>query len=263
MVKTMSTNRALLPFVLDDTIFTMNGSLKGKTILVTGGARRVGRIFALACAHAGADVVIHHGGSGEDAKKTRAEIENLGCRAWIFEADFSDPSQAESLIPQINESTPLHGLVNSAAIFDALSLENTSRADWEKHFTINLTAPFLLSQAFARQASDGARIVNILDWRALRPGADHFPYTVSKAALAALTQSLAVALAPKITVNGLALGAILPPSDGNASANLTKSIPAGRWAEESEVEQALIFLLTCPTYITGQIMYLDGGRHLV
>ncbi len=92
MVKTMSTNRALLPFVPDDTIFMMNGSLKGKTILVTGGARRVGRIFALACAHAGADVVIHHGNSEEDALKTRNEIENLGCRAWVFEADFSDPS---------------------------------------------------------------------------------------------------------------------------------------------------------------------------
>ncbi|HMB21954.1 MAG TPA: SDR family oxidoreductase, partial [Anaerolineales bacterium] len=100
-------------------------------------------------------------------------------------------------------------------------------------------------------------------WRALRPGADHFPYTISKAALAALTKSLAVALAPKIIVNGLALGAILPPADGNAAANLTKSIPAGRWAEENEVEQALLFFLTSPSYITGEIMYLDGGRHLV
>jgi pteridine reductase len=167
------------------------------------------------------------------------------------------------LIPRINESTPLHGLVNSAAIFGALSLENTSIEDWEKHLTVNLTAPFLLSQAFARQAPDGGRIVNILDWRALRPGADHFPYTISKAALAALTKSLAVALAPKIIVNGLALGAILPPSDGKATPNITKNIPAGRWAEEHEVEQALLFFLTCPTYVTGEIMYLDGGRHLV
>ncbi len=241
----------------------MNGSLDGKTILVTGGARRVGKIFALACARAGADVVIHHGHSQEDAEKAREEIEGLGRRAWIVQADFDDPSQAESLIPRINESTPLHGLVNSAAIFESLALEDTSLADWEKHLAINLTAPFLLSQAFARQASEGGRIVNILDWRALRPGADHFPYTMSKAALAALTNSLAVALAPKVVVNGLALGAILPPSDGNAAANITKSIPARRWAEEPEVEQSLVFLLTCPTYITGQIMYLDGGRHLV
>lgn len=241
----------------------MNETLLGKTILITGAARRVGKIFALACARAGADVVIHHGHSDEEAEKVREEIANLGRRAWVFPADLNDPSQARGLIPQINGSTPLHGLVNSAAIFESLSLENTSLEEWEKHMTVNLTAPFLLSQAFARQAPDGARIVNILDWRALRPAADHFPYTISKAALAALTESLAVALAPKIVVNGLALGAILPPSDGKAPANITESIPAGRWAEEEEVEQALVFLLTCPAYITGEILHLDGGRHLV
>src|SRR5512138_319097 len=241
----------------------MTELLNGKTILVTGGARRVGRIFALACARAGADVVIHHGHSEEEARRVQDEITALGRRAWVFEADFNDSSQAGGLIPRINESTPLYGLVNSAAIFAPLTLANTSIEDWEKHLAINLTAPFLLSQAFAQQAPEGGRIVNILDWRALRPGADHFPYTISKAALAALTKSLAVALAPKIIVNGLALGAILPPADGNAAANLTKSIPAGRWAEENEVEQALLFFLTSPSYITGEIMYLDGGRHLV
>ena len=127
----------------------------------------------------------------------------------------------------------------------------------------NLAAPFLLSQAFAKQASEGARIVNILDWRALRPGSDHFPYTISKAALAAMTQSLAIALSPRIIVNGLALGAILPPADGNAEADIIKNVPARRWAQEDEIEQALLFLLTCPSYITGEIIHLDGGRHLV
>jgi NAD(P)-dependent dehydrogenase (short-subunit alcohol dehydrogenase family) len=241
----------------------MNEPLNGKTILITGGARRVGKIFALACARAGADVVIHHGHSAEDAQTTREEILGLGRRAWMIEADLNDPSQAENLIPLINKSTPLHGLVNSAAIFESLSLETTSVEGWQKHLQINLTAPFLLSRAFAKQAPDGARIVNILDWRALRPGADHFPYTISKAALAAMTKSLAVALAPKIIVNGLALGAILPPSDGKAKLDIVKNIPAGRWAEEHEVEQALLFALTCPTYITGEIIHLDGGRHLV
>lgn len=241
----------------------MAESLNGTTILITGAARRVGKIFALACAGAGADVVIHHGHSDEEAEQVRAEIIRLGRRAWIFKADLDDPSQAQGLIPRINESTLLHALVNSAAIFASLSLENTSVADWEKHLAINLTAPFLLSQAFAKQAPEGARIVNIVDWRALRPGADHFPYTISKAALAALTQSLAVALAPKIVVNALALGAILPPSDGKATPNITQSIPAGRWAEGQEVAQALLFLLTCPSYLTGEIIHLDGGRHLV
>lgn len=187
----------------------------------------------------------------------------MGVRTWVFQADLNDSSEARGLIARINESTPLHGLVNSAAIFASLSVENTSLEDWQKHFAINLTAPFLLSQAFAKQAPDGGRIVNILDWRALRPGADHFPYTISKAALAAMTQSLAVALAPKVVVNGLALGAILPPSDGNVNPDIIKNIPARRWAEQDEVEQALLFALTCPAYITGEIIHLDGGRHLI
>ena len=241
----------------------MNEQLRGKTILVTGGAKRVGRIFSLACARAGADVVVHHGHSADEAQATSDEIRRMGRRAWVIEADLNDPAQAGNLIPLINESTPLHGLVNSAAIFESLSLETTSLEDWQTHLQVNLTTPFLLSQAFARQAPDGARIVNILDWRALRPGADHFPYTISKAALAALTKSLAVALARRVIVNGLALGAILPPSDGKARADIIKNVPAGRWAEEHEVEEALLFALTCPAYITGEIIHVDGGRHLV
>lgn len=237
--------------------------LKDKSILITGAARRVGRIFALACARAGANVVIHHGHSEEEARSVHDEIKGLGRQSWIFKADLSDSSQAQSLIPQITESTPLHGLVNSAAIFEPLSLEQTTIKEWEKHIAINLTAPFLLSQAFARQANEGGRIVNILDWRALRPGADHFPYTVSKASLAAMTKSLAVALAPTTLVNGLALGAILPPSDGTRNPEIIRNVPMKRWAHEDEIEQALIFLLTGPEYVTGEIIHVDGGRHLV
>ncbi len=238
-------------------------SLKNKSILITGAARRIGRIFALACARAGADVVIHHGHSDAEAEMLQDEIEGLGRQAWIFKADLNDSLQAQNLVAQISESTSLHGLVNSAAIFEALSLHQTSLEDWQKHIAVNLTAPFLLSQAFARQSQDGGRIVNILDWRALRPGADHFPYTISKASLAAMTKSLAVALAPDIPVNGLALGAILPPTDGAPNPEILKNVPMKRWAHESEIEQALIFLLTCPAYITGEIIHVDGGRHLV
>ncbi len=207
--------------------------------------------------------MIHHGHSDEEAELLRAEIEGFGRRAWIFKADLGDSREAEGLIPSINRSTPLHGLVNSAAIFEPLMLETTTIDDWQRHLQINLTAPFLLSQAFARQAPDAAHIVNILDWRAMRPGKDHFPYTISKAALASLTKSLAVALAPKVVVNGLALGAILPPADQKANPDIIKNVPAQRWAEESEVQEALQFLLNCPAYMTGEIMHLDGGRHLV
>ena len=238
-------------------------SLLNKSILITGAARRIGRIFALACARAGANVVIHHGHSDAEAAVLRDEIKGLGRQAWIFKADLNDSLQVQKLLPQVGESTDLDALVNSAVIFEPLSLNQTSLDDWQKHISINLTAPFLLSKAFASQAKNGGRIVNILDWRALRPGADHFPYTISKAALAAMTESLAVALAPDITVNGLALGAVLPPADGAANPEILKNIPMKRWAQESEIEDALIFLLTCPSYITGEIVHVDGGRHLV
>lgn len=237
--------------------------LKDKCVLITGAARRVGKIFALACATAGADVVIHHGHSDAKAEEVRNEIAGLGRQAWIFKADLNDSEQTRELIPQISASTPLHALVNSAAIFEQLSLERTTIKEWEEHIAINLTAPFLLSQTFARQAVEGGRIVNILDWRALRPGADHFPYTISKASLAAMTKSLAIALAPRILVNGLALGAILPPSDGASNPDIIKNVPMKRWAHENEIERALIFLLSSPEYITGEIIHLDGGRHLV
>lgn len=240
----------------------MNESLLGKTILVTGAARRVGRLLALACGRAGADVILHHGHSLEEALTVQKEIASFGRRAWILPADLSNMDEVFRLISQANALSPLYALVNSAAIFEKLSLQDTTLEDWERHLSINLTAPFLLSQSFAKHTSHG-RIVNILDWRALRPAADHFPYTISKAALAAMTKSLAVALAPNITVNGLALGAILPPAD-NPSANekMIEHIPAKRWSEANEVEEALLFLLTGPAYITGEIIHVDGGRHL-
>jgi NAD(P)-dependent dehydrogenase (short-subunit alcohol dehydrogenase family) len=237
--------------------------LTNKTIFITGAARRIGRMFSLACAKAGADIIIHHAHSDSDADTLHAEITKLGHRSWIYKADLSDSSQAQSLVSIINQSTPIHFLINNAAIFESRSIHTTSLETWNNHFAINLTAPFILSQAFAKQAGDGGRIINILDWRALRPAADHFPYTISKSALAAMTKSMAVTLAPKITVNGLALGAILPPADGAANPDIIQHIPMKRWANENEVEQALLFLLTCPAYITGEIIHVDGGRHLI
>lgn len=240
-------------------------TLAGKTILITGAARRIGRHLALTVARAGANVVIHHGHSPAKAQQVAGEVEKLGVRAWVLQADFFDPQAAAELVSRAWERSPLFGLVNSAAIFEPLSLADTTLEDWQRHMEVNLTAPFLLSQAFAAHLGPAqpGRIVNLLDWRSLRPGADHFPYTISKAALAALTKSLALALAPHITVNGLALGAILPPSDGAPAAGLIEAVPAGRWAELQEVGQAMLFLLDGPGYITGEIITLDGGRHLV
>ena len=231
--------------------------------MITGAARRLGRLFALACGRAGADIIIHHGHSPTEAESLRDELASIGRRAWILAADFSHPESVSELIERANELSPLYGLVNNAAIFESSTVHNTTLNDWNRHIDINLTAPFLLSQAFAKFVEEG-RIVNILDWRALRPGADHFPYTITKSALAAMTKSLAVALAPGITVNGLALGAILPPA-GNPSAGekTVEAVPAQRWSEPGEAEEALLFLLSGPAYITGEIIHVDGGRHLV
>jgi NAD(P)-dependent dehydrogenase (short-subunit alcohol dehydrogenase family) len=240
-------------------------SLDGKRVLITGAARRVGRALALAVAAAGGDVIIHYGRSQVEAESARDEVLALGRRVVILPADLDDPRQAAELVPRALEHGPLFALVNNASIFEPLSWENTSLESWERHLRVNLTAPFLLSQAFARSLPERAsgRIVNLLDWRDLRPAADHLPYTVSKAALAALTQSLAAALAPRVTVNGLALGAILPPSDGGATQPVIANVPARRWAELDEVTQSLLFLLDGPAYLTGDILYIDGGRHLI
>lgn len=237
----------------------------GKNILITGSAYRLGRYFAMAVAKAGGNVIIHHGHSPELVKQTATEVSSHGVNVHILQADLSNPSQTSNLINEAIKFGPLYALINNAAIFESLSLANTDIDSWNKHISINLTAPFILSKHFAQTISDQeiARIINILDWRALRPGADHFPYTISKAGLYALTKSLAVALAPNIQVNGIALGAILPPSDGNTDDDIIQNVPADRWAEISEVEDTILFLLEGPSYITGEIIHLDGGRHLI
>jgi pteridine reductase len=238
--------------------------LSGKAILITGAARRIGRAFALAVAQEGATVLLHYGHSIEEAYVTQKEILNIGGQAFLFQADLENPGETANLVARAAAVQQVFALVNNAAIFQPLGLADTRLDEWNRHLAINLTAPFLLSQAFsAALGSEGqGRIVNILDWRAIRPGPDHLPYTISKAGLAALTRSLAIALAPNITVNGIALGAILPPSSGEDKSSILKDIPAGRWAKLDEVSRVLIFLLAGPAYITGEIIHLDGGRHL-
>jgi NAD(P)-dependent dehydrogenase (short-subunit alcohol dehydrogenase family) len=239
--------------------------LHGKRILITGAARRLGRQFALTCAKAGASVVIHYGHSAEEAQKLVREIEEFGGEAEIFQADLANPPEAIAAFEELLEAkSGWYALINNAAIFEPVKFADTSLATWNRHMDINLTMPFLLSQAFARKlGKQPGRIINIVDWRALRPGKDHFAYTISKSALAAMTQSLAVILAPDIQVNALALGAILPPSDGGNEDKIIQPVPAGRWAKLEELNEAMLFLLTGPEYITGEIIHLDGGRHLV
>jgi NAD(P)-dependent dehydrogenase (short-subunit alcohol dehydrogenase family) len=240
-------------------------SLIGKNILITGAARRVGKMFALAVSQAGGNVIIHYGKSSQEAERLRADIIATGGQAFLVHGNLGDKNETLDIITQAAAFGPIFALVNNASIYEPLTWDKTSLDAWEQHLFVNLTAPFLLSQAFARRVEPGTtgRIVNLLDWRALRPGPDHLPYTISKAALAALTRSLAAALAPQITVNGLALGAVLAPSAGAAPQSILTAVPAKRWAEPDEPGKALVFLLDGPAYITGEIVHLDGGRHLI
>ncbi|MDD4220325.1 MAG: SDR family oxidoreductase [Sphaerochaetaceae bacterium] len=236
-----------------------------KFVLVTGGARRIGRSIALAIARSGIDVALHYWQSQTEADILREEIEALGRKIILLQADLAQIEQVKTLVPRVLEHGFLVGLINNASIFEKLNWENSSLEDWNRHLMVNLTAPFLLSQAFARALppEEKGRIINLLDWRVSRPSAEHLPYSISKSALASLTHSLAAALAPHITVNGLALGAVLPPTDGAVDKKILDKIPSGRWATLEEINQALLFLLTGPTYITGEILYVDGGRHLL
>jgi pteridine reductase len=237
--------------------------LTGHAALVTGAGRRIGRAFAEAIAARGAAVALHYGTSAEQAGQTVREIQARGGRAISVQADLAQPDQAAALLPAAVEALGgIDLLVNSAAIFEAVELPQLTLEVWNRHLAINLTAPLLLSQAFGRlRAGRPGAIVNILDWRALRPGADHLAYTISKAALEALTRSLAVAMAPAIRVNGLALGAILPAADGAAGDPIAR-VPLGRWGTVEEAVQALLFLLDGPDYLTGEVLVVDGGRLL-
>lgn len=240
--------------------------LHGKTVLITGAARRIGKSLALASAKAGASVIIHHSHSDLEAHQTAEDIKCLGVNAYIIKADFSQPESAVIEIEKhIKDKEELFALVNNAAIFEPIKFNDTTLITWQRHLDINLTCPMLLSQAFTRILGEKkGRIINILDWRASRPGKDHFPYSISKAAFVAMTKSLAVSLAPNITVNAMAFGAILPPADGNLdSKGIIGQVPMKRWAEMEEVIETFLFLLTGPDYITGEIIHIDGGRHLV
>ncbi len=240
--------------------------LKGKVALVTGGARRLGRAFVLALARAGMDVIVHYGHAAQAAEETVAQARHHGVRAVALQADLQEADEALRLVERAEESLALpQVLVNSAAIFVPGTLRNTDLDNWSRHFRINLRAPFLLTQSFARLL-DGqpGKVVNIVDWRALYPGRQYLAYTLSKAALVTFTQMAARELAPHIQVNALALGAVLPPPDKDETylERIVQRVPVKRAARVEEITDALLFLLR-NDYITGEILLVDGGAHLV
>jgi glucose 1-dehydrogenase len=234
--------------------------------VVTGAARRVGREIALAMAARGLAVVIHHGTSAIEAKVLMNRIKAAGGTAVAVGADLRDPRAAAATIfeaaAELGEVTTL---INSAAVFQDRALPWVDLYHCNVHLSVNLLAPIFLAQQFIRQLGEGQRghIINILDWRAQRPGADHFVYTATKAALSSVTRSLALQLAPLIQVNGIAPGAILPPEDRRNwhEQRAISSIPLRRTGSPQELVNSINFLLDA-NFITGEIINVSGGEEL-
>ena len=243
------------------------GFLLGRFALVTGGARRIGRALVLALARQGAGVVLHFGKSRTEAEETAALAIDAGAVVHLISGDLQDPRTAADLLPEAAALTgrPIDLLINNASVFAQGSAHDTTVEQWDRQQAINLRAPFLLSQALAAglPAETPGDIINLNDYRALRPGSDHFAYTISKVGLHGLTRSLALSLAPRIRVNEVALGAILPPEGAPESYDQTlrQEIPTGNFGSVEQVTSAVLFLLGNKG-ITGHTLYVDGGRHL-
>jgi glucose 1-dehydrogenase len=234
--------------------------------VVTGAARRVGREIALAMAERGLAVVVHHGTSTVEANVLVSRIRSQGGHAIAVAADLRDPrAAAMTVFEAAAELGEVTTLINSAAVFQERALPWVDLYHCNVHLSVNLLAPIFLAQQFIRQLGEGQRgqIVNILDWRAQRPGADHLVYTSTKAALVSVTRSLAQQLAPLIQVNGIAPGAILPPEDRSNwhEQRAISSIPLRRTGSPQELVKVINFLLDSD-FITGEIVNVTGGEEL-
>ena len=225
----------------------------------------MGGAIALGLAEAGCDLVLHYGSSYAEAAQTAAAAEARGVRVAIVGADLGDPDAARRVVAAAGDLGPVRVLVNSAAVFPGDDLAGITPARWDRTLAVNLRAPVFLTQAFAAALPEGLEgaVVNVTDWRTARPYRDHFSYTVAKGGLDTFTRAAAEALAPRIRVNAVALGAILPPPDKGSDylKALAREIPAGRPGGTGPVVAAVLALLRNP-FITGEILRVDGGAHL-
>ena len=241
-------------------------SLIPRAALVTGGARRLGRAIAVELARQGFDVAIHCGSSLAAAEDARREIEALGRRAVVLPADLADEAAVSRLVPAaVAALGPVGVLVNNASRFDRDEWHDATRESWDAHMEANLRAPFVLMQAFAKAlpaAAEGV-VVNMLDQRVWSLTPHFVSYTVSKAGLWALTQTMALALAPRVRVNAIGPGPALPsPRQSEAQfARQSASVPLGHGTDPGEVGRAVTAILGLPA-MTGQMIALDGGQHL-
>jgi NAD(P)-dependent dehydrogenase (short-subunit alcohol dehydrogenase family) len=237
-----------------------------KAALVTGAGRRIGRAIALGLAEAGWAVAVHYGGSRTEADSVVATIAGRGGRAAALAADLADEAQTGGLIASATAALgPLGCLVNNASIFEHDEALSVTRESWDRHLAVNLRAPFVLAQEFARALPAERRgcIVNIVDERVWNLTPHFFSYTLSKAGLWTLTQTLALALAPRIRVNAIGPGPTLPsPRQSDAQfRRQAEAMPLGHGATPEEIADAVNFILAAPA-MTGQMIALDGGQHL-
>ena len=234
--------------------------------LVTGAAKRLGRAIALALAGAGFDVAVHCHESKAEGEETCAAIRRLGRQSLLLAADLAHEEQVARLVPDAAAALgPLGVLVNNASAFERDEWDSVTRASWEAHLGPKLRAPFVLMQDFARTlpaTAEGA-IVNLIDQRVWSLTPHFVSYTVSKAGLWALTRSMALALAPRIRVNGIGPGPALPsPRQSPAQfERQSASVPLGHGTGPDEVARAVLAILALPS-MTGQMIALDGGQHL-
>lgn len=235
-------------------------------VLITGAAHRIGRAIAFDLAAHGYGVAVHYLQSQDKAEELVASIHEVGGRAVAVKADLANEDDVKSIIPAASEVLgPLTVLVNNASMFENDTVETVTRESWDMHLNVNLRAPFVLSQAFAEQLPDGleGNIINILDQRVWNLTPFFMSYTVSKSALWTLTQTLSLALAPKVRVNGIGPGPTLKNVRQSEEdfARQWSETPLKRRVMPDEIADAVRFIVHAPS-MTGQMIALDGGQHL-
>ena len=247
----------------------MTISLQGQTVVVTGGAKRLGRAVAVECARAGADVIITYRTSRDEAAQTVRDLQKIapGARFAARNLDVSSNQEVANFVRTIeNDFGGATALVNNAAIFERTPVENWDEAAFDAHINANLKGPYLLSAQFAAlfKKKNGGHILNFADIHAWRPLANYVPYCVSKAGIVMLTQSMAKALAPDVRVNCICPGTITLPADEKmgSQAELVARIPMRRTGTEEEIARTAVFLLGGPAFITGAVLPVDGGESL-
>ena len=240
-----------------------NMSLAGRTALVTGGAKRLGRAMVLALAAQGARVVVHHNHSEREAAVVCEEVRRSGGSAWRVQGDLAQAGQAESIFREaVAQAGAVDILINNASIFERDTVWDATEESVLLNLRIHAMAPLSLARAMAGQGITG-HIVNLLDTRVTVYDKEHASYHISKRVLLTLTRMLALELAPKIAVNGIAPGLILPPAGQDEAylQRLAHTNPLQRHGGPQDVVDAALFLLGS-RFITGQILYVDGGYHM-